>query len=206
MTTASIHPTPRLLIDQLVARRSLATDIAAVGVGALIVALLAQVSIPLWPVPITGQTLAVILVGAALGSKHGAAALTVYALAGLAGAPVFANFTGGPGSIFLPSFGFVIGFIAAAAAMGWLTERFALSNRPVLSFAAFTGASIIPFLFGVPYIAMILSGMGVEVTFNSVMTAGVYPFIVGGVIKAALAAGLMPLAWKIAGKLRREAE
>ncbi|MFC4222250.1 biotin transporter BioY [Lysinibacter cavernae] len=206
MTTLSIQPTPRVLVDQLVARRSLATDIAAVGVGALVVALLAQVSIPLWPVPITGQTLAVILVGTALGSKRGAAALTVYALAGLAGAPVFANFTGGPGSFFLPSFGFVIGFIATAAAIGWLTERFSLSNRPIISFAAFTATSVIPFLFGVPYMAMILSGMGVDITFDSVMAAGVYPFIVGGLIKAALAAALMPLAWKIAGRLRRKAE
>src|SRR5699024_8847739 len=81
---------------------------------------------PPWPlplVPITGQTLGVILVGAALGSRRGAAALLTYLLVGLAGAPVFAEFSGGPASVLSPSFGFILGFVPAAFVAGWFAER-----------------------------------------------------------------------------------
>src|SRR6188768_1708965 len=86
--------------------RAFALDAGLVVAGAAIVAVLAQVSIPLWPVPITGQTLGVIVVGAALGSRRGAAAMITYMLVGLAGLPVFADFTGTIAAIAKPSFGY----------------------------------------------------------------------------------------------------
>lgn len=175
--------------------RALATDAALVLTGVVVVSLLAKVSFFIGPVPITGQTLGVILVGAALGARRGAAALTTYLVAGLAGLPVFAGPVAGPAYALMPSFGFVLGFIPAAFLAGWFAER-AWDRRPVLAFAGFVAASVVPFLVGVPYMALILSAVsGVDVTAALVLEAGVFPFIVPGLIKAAAAALLIPAAW-----------
>ncbi|MGC5173204.1 biotin transporter BioY [Microbacterium sp. DT81.1] len=176
--------------------RAFAVDGVLVLSGVALVSLLAKVSFFLGPVPITGQTLGVILVGAALGAKRGAASLTTYMLLGLAGLPIFAGPVAGPAYVLSPSFGFIVGFIPAAFVAGWFAER-AWDRKPVLAFAGFAAASIIPFVFGVPYLAFILSTvLGVDITFASVMEVGVLPFIAGGVIKAAFAALLVPLAWR----------
>jgi biotin transport system substrate-specific component len=199
--TLAAAPSRRRVLADVIARPSsralaLAVDAGLVVAGAALVAVLAQASIPLWPVPITGQTLAVIVVGAALGARRGAAALVTYMAAGLAGLPVFADFTGSIAAVGKPSFGFIIGFIVAAFVAGWFAER-AWDRRPVLAFVGFIAASIIPFLVGVPYMALILGTVvGVEVTFASVLSAGVLPFILGGIVKAAVAALLIPLAWR----------
>jgi len=180
------HPSTRI--------KAITLDVTLVAAGVVLVALLARVSVPMWPVPITGQTLGVILVGAALGSRRGAASLATYAAAGLAGLPVFAS-GGGLGYVLMPSFGFVVGFIPAAFVAGWFAER-AWDRTPWLAFVGFVAASIVPFLIGVPYMAFILtSALGQTVTFASVMAAGVLPFILGGIVKAVVAAVLIPLAW-----------
>lgn len=186
---------PALLADQLVQRRSLATDAAVVLGGVAVVAVLAQVTIPLWPVPVTGQTLGVMLVGAALGARRAAAALTTYLVAGLAGLPVFAGAVGGPAAVATPSFGFIIGFIFAAALIGWLAQR-DWDRRPLLALAGFGAASIVPFLIGVPYMAMILGLLGMPNDLGTLLTLGVTPFLLGGAIKWVLAAMLTPLAWR----------
>lgn len=177
--------------------RAFALDAGLVIAGAAVVALLAQVEIPLWPVPITGQTLGVIVVGAALGAWRGAAALTTYMLAGLAGLPVFAGFTGTVAALGKPSFGFVIGFIFSAFVAGWFAER-AWDRRPALAFLGFALASVVPFVFGIPYMAFILNSvMGLDYSFGALLEVGFLPFIVGGLIKAALAAAIIPGAWAL---------
>lgn len=200
MSTSVAVPTHRVLGDVVAHPSSragaFAVDAGLVIAGAALVALLAQVSIPLWPVPITGQTLGVIVVGAALGSRRGALALLTYMLVGLAGLPVFAEFTGGPATIMKPSFGFIIGFIFSAFVAGWFAER-AWDRRPGLAFLGFALASIVPFLIGVPYMALILTQVfGMHVTFGDVLALGVTPFLLGGLIKAAIAAVAIPLAWR----------
>jgi len=181
--------------------RAFALDAGLVIAGAAIVALLAQVEIPLWPVPITGQTLGVIVVGAALGAWRGAAALTTYMLVGLAGLPVFAGFTGTVAAVGKPSFGFVIGFIFSAFVAGWFAER-AWDRRPALAFVGFALASIVPFLFGIPYMAFILNVvMGLDLSFGELLQAGLLPFIVGGLVKAGLAAAIIPGAWALVRKV-----
>lgn len=180
--------------------RAFALDAGLVIAGAAVVALLAQVEIPLWPVPITGQTLGVIVVGAALGAWRGAAALTTYMLVGLAGLPVFAGFTGTLAAVGKPSFGFVIGFIVSAFVAGWFAER-AWDRRPALAFIGFAAASIVPFLFGIPYMAFILNFvMGLDYSFAGLLEVGLLPFILGGLIKAALAAAIIPGAWALVRK------
>ena len=196
LTAAARRPVLADLIARPSARaRAFTMDAALVLAGAGLVALLAKVSFFIGPVPITGQTLGVIAVGAALGSRRGAAALTTYLLAGLAGAPVFAGVAAGPAYVLAPSFGFVLGFIPAAFVAGWFAER-AWDRTPALAFVGFVAASVVPFLVGVPYMAMILGAvLGGDVTFAGVLDAGVWPFIVPGLIKAAAAAVLIPAAW-----------
>lgn len=189
-----------VLADVLVPARSAISTAALVVGGAAVVALLAQVSVPLWPVPVTGQTLGVLLVGAALGARRATAAMVTYLAAGLAGLPVFAGAGAGIASLAMPSFGFVVGFIPTTAFIGWLAQRH-WDRRPVLALAGFAGASLIPFLVGVPYLGMILAGIGMPHDIGTLLSLGVSPFVIGGVVKAVLAAGLMPLAHRAARAL-----
>lgn len=192
MTTTAPSVSRPVLADRFVSR-SLATDIALVLGGVAFVSLLAQVEIPLWPVPITGQTLAVMLVGATLGARRGALSLTLYMVLGLVGLPIFAGHS--VGTLSLPSFGFVIGFIPAAALVGWLSAR-SWDRHVVRSLAAFFGASLIPFAVGLPYLALSLASLGLPHDFAAVMAAGFTPFLVGGIVKWVIAAGILPLAWR----------
>lgn len=178
--------------------RAFAVDATLVLAGVALVALLAKVSFFIGPIPITGQTLGVIVVGAALGARRGAAALTTYMLVGLAGLPVFAGVAAGPAYVLAPSFGFVIGFIPAAFLAGWFAER-AWDRKPWLALVGFIAASIVPFLIGVPYMALILTTvLGQPITLAGVLDAGVWPFIVPGLIKAVAAALIVPGAWLLA--------
>ncbi len=189
-----------VLADALIVRQSRVTNIALVAGGAATVAFLAQVSIPLWPVPITGQTLAVIVVGATLGARRGLAALFLYVGVGLAGLPVFADFTGGPLSVLKPSFGFIIGFVVTAYVVGLLAER-NWDKKFWKAFAAFSLASFIPFVIGLPYLAVVLGNLGVDNSFSAVLAVGFTPFIVGGIVKALIAAAVIPIAWRGVQKL-----
>lgn len=195
MSAIAVPARRPVLADALAPHRTRLQDAGLVLAGAGVVALLAQVTIPLPLVPITGQTLGVILVGASLGSRRGAAALLTYLLVGLAGAPVFAEFMGGPASVLSPSFGFILGFVPAAFVAGWFAER-AWDRKPVLAMAGFVAASVVPFLLGVPYLAMILNAvMGAQLGLGGILAAGVWPFLAGGLVKAAIAAVLIPAAW-----------
>ncbi|MDX2378016.1 biotin transporter BioY [Microbacterium sp. LRZ72] len=193
-------PVSRLVLADLIGRssiraRALTVDAGLVIAGVALVALLAKVSFFIGPVPITGQTLGVIAVGAALGSRRGAAALTTYMLAGLAGMPVFAGAIAGPAYVLSPSFGFVVGFIPAAFVAGWFAER-AWDRKPWLAFFGFAAASTVPFLIGIPYMSLILATVsGQQVTVGSVLEMGLWPFIAPGLIKAGAAALVIPGAW-----------
>lgn len=196
MSAIAVPARRSVLADALAPDRTRLQDAGLVLAGVGVVSLLAQVTIPLPLVPITGQTLGVILVGAALGSRRGATALLTYLLIGLAGAPVFAEFSGGPASVLSPSFGFLLGFVPAAFVAGWFAER-AWDRTPLLAMAGFVAASAVPFLVGVPYLAMILNAvMGAELGLGGVLAAGLWPFIPGGLVKAAMAAVLIPAAWR----------
>ncbi len=190
---------PRAVLADRLRTHGLATDAALVAGGALFTAAMAQLEVPMWPVPITGQTLAVVLVGATLGARRGMLSLLVYALAGLAGAPFFADLQGGLQALALPSFGYVIGFIPAAGLVGWLARRNWDRNVGRAAVAMLL-ASAIPFVTGLPYLAVALGQLGAPNDVQSVLAAGLYPFIIGGVAKALIAAGILPLAWKAVGR------
>ncbi len=205
MTTAIARPFSRrtVLADALVGRRTLVKDLLLVFAGIAVVAGLAQVEIPMWPVPITGQTLGVMLVAATLGMRRGTMAMVGYLALGLAGLPIFATFSGGIATIGKPSFGFILGFVATAAVVGWLAER-RWDRRPVLAIALFGAASLIPFAFGIPYMAAVLAAMGTPVDLAGALGLGFVPFIVGGIVKWAVAAAAMPAAWAGVRRLERD--
>lgn len=167
-------------------------DATLVLAGALLTALLAQidVQVPPSPVPITGQTLAVGLVGATLGARRGAAALLLYAIVGLV-LPVYAGGESGWHVVWGATGGYIIGFVFAAAAIGWLAERGA--DRKVLTaFTAFVVGQLIVFAFGIVGLKI-----AVGEPWGWTIHNGFSIFIVGGLIKALIGAAVLPSAWTL---------
>ena len=183
------------LIDNVVPR-SIASDIALILGGALLTAVAAQIAIPMWPVPITGQTFAVLLVGAVLGASRGALSMITYFSLGAAGLPVFTG--AAAGITFGTTFGYLVGFIAAAAVVGWFSQ---LNWHKKISgvIASFTIGNAVIYLFGLPWLALALSNLNLASEISAVFMAGLVPFLVGDAIKIALAAAALPLAWKYLG-------
>ncbi len=196
MTTVA-PAAPRLVLADRVLGRSVPLDIVLVATGAVLTALLAQVAVPLYPVPITGQTLAVLLVGATLGAARGALSLALYAVLGIVGLPVFSDYGSGVDVILGPTGGYIVGFIVAAALVGWLSER-AWERQVLKALATFASGTLVVFAVGLPWLAVAL---GLDLT--QTLTGGLFPFLIGGAIKALIAAGLLPLAWWGAGRLER---
>ncbi len=198
MTALAPSAPRRLVLADRVFPRHLVVDVTLVVLGAAFVGGLAQLYVPLWPVPVTGQTLAVLLVGATLGAVRGALALGAYAVIGIIGVPWFSEAAGGWDVIAGPTGGYIIGFIASAALVGWLSER-AWDRKILKAIAMFVGGTLVVFAVGLPWLAFAL-GIGVDLT----LEYGLYPFIIGGIIKAAVAALVLPLAWFGANKLSRD--
>jgi len=173
------------------ANARLLASAALVVVGSVLTALAAQVSIPLpfTPVPITGQTFAVLLVGAALGSRRGAASMALYLAEGLAGLPVFAGGKAGLAVLLGPTGGYLIGFIAAAFVTGWFAER-GWDRRPLTTTLAMVLGNVVIYLFGV-------SWLSVFVGVAKAPLLGMIPFLPGDLLKIVLATIALPGAWWI---------
>lgn len=184
-------PGARVLGDTLPGTRT--RDLALVVGGAGLVGLLAQITIHLsfTPVPITGQTLGVLLVGTALGWRRGMAALVLYAVAGLIGVPWFAAATSGfPGGA---NFGYILGFIVSAAVCGYLAELRA-DRRLVTAIPAMVVGEVLMYVIGVAWLAADL-----KIGIGKAITLGFVPFWIADSIKCLLAAGLLPSAWRLVG-------
>jgi biotin transport system substrate-specific component len=166
--------------------------------GALLTALFAQISInvPGSPVPITGQTLAVGLVGATLGLRRGMASLTLYALLGLF-LPFYAEGNSGWDVVWGASGGYIVGFIFAAGFIGWMAERGADRNV-VMAFLAFVGGQLIIFAFG-----LVGLKLAVDESWGWTIHNGFTIFIFGGLVKAAIGAAVLPSAWGLVRKFER---
>ena len=182
------------LLRPTMRRSALLYDAALVLGASLVIALSAQVAIqlPFSPVPITGQTMAVLLVGALLGSRRGALAVMAYIAEGLAGLPVFAGATAGLARLFGPTGGYLVGFVAAAFLVGWLAER-GWDRRFGKTLAAMTLGNLVIYAVGVVWLAVFVGGL------SRAWSLGVLPFLPGDVIKIILAAVLLPGGWKLLG-------
>jgi biotin transport system substrate-specific component len=169
-------------------------DVMLVLGGSAWIALCTQIAFG-WPVPVTGQTFAVLLAGAVLGSRRGGLSALAYVLEGSAGLPVFAHGKTGLGALAGPTGGYLVGFVAAACLVGALAER-GLDRRPVTTALAMTAGNIAIYAFGLAWL-FCWTRLSAGLPTKSILTVGLCPFIVGDAIKIALAALLCPAAWQI---------
>lgn len=158
--------------------------------GSLLVALSAGVAVrlPFSPVPITGQTLAVLLVGMVMGAKRGALSLVLYLAEGAMGLPVFAG--GGLGIVWMtgPTGGYLLGFVVAAFVVGVLAER-GWDRRVYSAALALLVGNAVIYLLGLPWLARFTGA-------EQVLQAGLFPFLVGDILKVVLAMLALPVAWR----------
>jgi biotin transport system substrate-specific component len=168
-------------------------DAVLIVSGVLLVAALAQIEIPLpfTPVPITGQTFGVLLVGAALGSKRGATSLAFYLALGTIGLPFFAGGAHGLSILTGATSGYLIGFVIAAYVVGLLAER-GLERSVRTSLIPFLIGTIIIYICGITWLTVVLG------SFSKAIAAGLLPFLVGDAIKLLAASLALPGAWKLA--------
>ena len=182
----------------------LVRSVVLLALGSVFIAACAQVSLPLWPVPVTGQTFAVLVVGMAYGWRLGGATLAVYLAEGFAGIPVFANFAAGPGVLFGPTGGYLLGFVLAAAMAGYLAER-GWDRRMLTTAVAMALSSFVILACGVAWLSLYFAGPGLSHiaesgardAFGAAVATGLLPFLPGDVIKCVLAALIMPMARKL---------
>jgi biotin transport system substrate-specific component len=188
---AAAAPQPRVLADLF--SRTRARDAVLVVAAALLTALCAQISIPIPgdPVPITGQTFAVLLTGAALGANRGALGQLLYVALGLVGLPFYADGASGWTVVSGATGGYLIAFPIAAYVVGRLAEL-RMDRNPLKAVIPFTLGSLIVFAIGVPWLAV-----SADLSLSRAIELGFVPFIPGGIIKALLAAGLLPTAWRL---------
>lgn len=161
--------------------------------SALFIAALAQVRIPLQPVPITGQTLAVLLVGMALGSRRGPLAVLAYLAMSVGGLPFFTGAQTGLAYMAGPTGGYLVGFVPAAWLVGWLAEH-GWDRSLGKTLAAMVLGNLAIYVFGVSWLAVLVGGV---VGPNGALALGLLPFLLGDVLKALIAALLLPTAWAL---------
>ena len=157
------------------------------------VGLLAQLTIvlPFTPVPINGQTFAVLAGGAALGWRRGLNGMLLYLVAGLAGVPWFTQGRGGLEAFTTASFGYILGFVVAAMVVGGMAGR-GWDRRPHRAVVTFVLGNLIIYAFGLPWLMVTL-----EVGLVEGVAKGITPFLLGDAIKILLAAGLLSAAWRL---------
>ncbi len=186
--TTAVIPRPTWLIEAFL-----------LGGGALFVALSAQVSfhIPGTPVPISGQTFSVLLVGSAYGATRGFSTIALYLALGIVGLPVYASGTSGWSVLSGATGGYLVGMLVAAALVGALAER--RWDRTLSSAVALmlTG-NVVIYVFGLAWLYHELP----NATFSSTLEAGLYPFIVGDTVKLYLAGAALPGAWALVRRIR----
>ncbi len=198
--SSQIRPMALTVFDGFYSRRaSITRDIALVLGFSAVTALSAQVAFYVGPVPITGQTFAVLLAGALLGSKRGALSQLTYLGVGAMGAPIFAGWHGGPAVLLGPTGGYLVGFVAAAFVVGFLAER-GWDRRFWTTALAMLLGSIVIYAFGLPWLAFWLARFAPE---SWVLSAGLYPFIPGDALKLVLAAVALPSGWALVNRLGR---
>jgi biotin transport system substrate-specific component len=174
------------LARQWIPERSLLSDAGLVIAFSLFTALMAHLSIPLpfTPVPITGQTFAVLLCGALLGARLGTASMLLYITEGAAGLPVFA-----PGVKGAATYGYLAGFVVAAFVVGWLADRGWTRDLPH-AIAAMVLGEVAIYAFGLLWLARFVPA-------SQVLALGLFPFLIGDAIKLAMAAAVLPAGWRL---------
>lgn len=190
---------PLTLVDVAAPRTNALMNVLLVVAASLVTAGAAQIEIrlPWTPVPITGQSFAVLLSGLVLGSRRAFLAQLLYLAEGAAGLPFFAGGAAGLVKLVGPTGGYLMAFPFAAAFTGWLAER-GWDRRPVTMFAAMLAGSTIVFGLGLLQLSRFVPA-------DTLLASGLLPFVPGDLIKSAIAAGVFPLVWKLVPKSGDEA-
>ena len=194
----AVHP--NVITGVALPRRATMTVVLMVGF-ALVTALAAQIRFPLpgTPIAITGQTFGVLLAGVALGSRAGAGSMLLYVTLGAIGLPFFAGGEGGWTHVTGASFGYLAGFIAAAWLVGRLAEQ--RQDRSVrTAIPAFLLGSAAVYTLGVTWLWATVESIP---TLGAALSAGMYPFIAGDIVKAVVAGLALPTAWYAIDRARR---
>jgi biotin transport system substrate-specific component len=197
VTAIGALPTRTTLLDTI--PRSVVRDVVAVVGFAFFTAAAAQVSFSLGftPVPLTGQTFAVLLAGGALGSQRGAASQLLYVAMGAIGLPFYSAGQGGWDVATGSTAGYLVGFIVAAYFVGWLAEH-GQDRQLATSISAFVAGSVIIYTLGAGWLAYDLNiPLTADIGEPSAIAYGVAPFVVGDILKALLAGALLPAAWRL---------
>ena len=183
------------MMDAVFPKATLLRNVVLVLSSTTLIALCARISFPVpWSsVPITGQTFAVLLTGALLGSRLGALSVVAYLAQGAMGLPVFA-YGGGAAYFAGPTAGFLIGFVPMAFIVGYLCER-GWDRRPWTAAPAMLAGSVVLYIFGLSWLARFVPG-------DSLLAAGLTPFIAGDLTKIALATIALPSGWALINRLR----
>lgn len=184
----------RVMIEAVGFNTGIGREIALILGGSLFIALAAQlhVVLPFSPVPITGQTFAVLLLGALYGRKRGPATVLTYLALGVMGLPVFAGGTFGIARLIGPTGGYLVGFLIAAYVVGVLSER-GWDRKPWSTAASMIIGNGVIYGFGVLWLSRFVG-------WPAVLSTGLLPFLVGDALKIALAAVLLPAGWKVIGR------
>jgi biotin transporter BioY len=183
-------------MDMVISRTGLLWDAVLVVGFACLTAAFAQISFWIGPVPVTGQTFAVLLTGALLGSRRGALSQLSYLAVGATGIPYWFALGGPPGIARLvgPTGGYLIGFVAVAYVVGWLAER-GWDRRVWTAVLAMLAGENVLYVFGLSWLVRF-------VPVGKVLQVGLYPFIIGDLIKVAAAALILPSAWLLLRRFR----
>ena len=192
MQSAGTHQ--RVMIDAVWPRPAIARELALVLGGSLLIALAAQIRIvlPFSPVPVTGQTFAVLLLGALYGSRRGAATVATYITLGVLGLPVFAGGAAGLARFLGPTAGYLTGFVVAAFMVGLLSER-GWDRKPWTTAASMIIGNVVIYIVGITWLSRFIG-------WGAVLSSGVLPFLAGDALKIALATVLLPIGWRLIGQ------
>ena len=194
MTSSSSAQNMPIIPAYLSARQKSSSTVILIAVAVAALAISAQIKIPFYPVPVTMQTLVVLLVGMSYGLRLGAASLASYLVLGAMGAPVFAS---GAGLAYMvgPTGGYLAGFFVSAVIMGMLAERGWSQKVFLVAGAMIIGHATI-YLMGAGWLSTFI---GLE----KAITAGVLPFLYGDLLKLVIAAAGLPFAWSLVNRLMK---
>ncbi|MEM7735332.1 MAG: biotin transporter BioY [Deinococcota bacterium] len=195
MTTSVQSVQHKPLIHYLLPLPERFRDVIHVGVGVLFLALLAQVRLELGAVPLTGQTLGVVLLAAAYGWRKGTLTMLVYLVVGASGLPVFAAGASGLAVLRGTTAGYLVGFVVAALLVGYLAER-GWDKTIWLTACTMVLGNLVIYVFGLSWLRQFAPD------WTTTLAWGLTPFLVGDGLKIAVAALLLPTAWRLLGRAR----
>ncbi len=191
MTTAPATRLP-VLSELLWRSRGIGGSVVLVAAGSVALAISAKIQVPFWPIPMTMQSLVVLMIGIAYGGKLAAATVLAYLAEGLAGLPVFAGAAAGPAYLIGPSAGYLVGFLIAASGIGWLAQRGWDRSIARISVAMALG-HVLLFVPGVVWLAILFG-------WPQAVAVGVTPFIAATIVKTGLGVALVAAFWSYLGK------